>query len=248
MLSQPIQPPSRYAGLDWDGLTIDAADSVCPSKPLGPFGACPSGNGTCDQNAWGDANEVRIVWNVATHVVDQVQLRLGYTGTMGTNMYPDHTGAMHFYTLSVGDVVRRDGLPFEIQWTDVAARAVQLTDIFNATMSTFSAKAGVPFDTSTCVSDTMCTAPGTVSVCECTHAIDPTTMKPTAKCDMTKSPLGGQCGIKNCGSDGNCLVYDDGSTTIFGIRPLTVYFQGTAGVAQPALSTPQLVYALSSSK
>jgi hypothetical protein len=102
--------------------------------------------------------------------------------------------------------------------------------------------------TSSCLSDTTCTAPGTVSVCQCTHTIDPTTQLPTADCDPTKSPSGGQCGIANCGSDGNCLIDDDGSTTIFGIQPLRVYFQGTAGVAQPALSTPQVVYGLSYSQ
>ncbi len=52
----------------------------------------------------------------------------------------------------------------------------------------------------------------------------------------------GQCGIKNCGSDGNCLIYNDGSTTIFGIRPMVIYVGGTAGVPQPALSTPTLIY------
>jgi hypothetical protein len=188
---------------------------------------------------------MRIVWNVATRVVDQVQLRPGYTGVLVTNAYPDHTGAMHSYTLAIGDVIRRDGIPFKIQWADAQTRAVQLTDIFNATMATYAPAAGAPFDTATCVSDTNCTAPGTVSVCECTHTIDPTTMMPTADCDATKSPTGGQCGIADCGSDGNCLIADDGSTTLFGIQPLKVYFQGAAGVAQPALSTPQVVYGLS---
>ena len=249
-LVQPIQPRWRYAGVNWDGLTIDGVDSapgLCQSKPLGAFGACPSGNGTCDANAWGDANEVLVVWNVATRAVDQVQLRLGYTGGMLTDVYPDHTGARHAYAFTIGDVLRRDGLPFEIQWTDAQTRAVQITDIFNAVMATYAGPAGMPFDTTTCTSDTMCTAPGTVSVCECTHTIDPTTMKPTADCETT-IPNGGQCGIADCGSDGNCLIDDDGSTTTFGILPLKVYVQGPAGVAQPALSTPQVVYGLSYSK
>ena len=245
-LTQPIQPPWRYAGLDWDGVTIDAVDSApnhCPSQPLGAFGACPSGNGTCNQNAWGDADEVLIVWNVATRVVDQVELRLGYTGVMVTDPYPDHTGAMHAYRIVVGDVIRRDGLPFEIQWTDAQTRAVQITDIFNAVMATYAASALLPFDTDACLSDADCTAPGTVQVCQCTHAIDPTTMQPTADCEPS-NPAASQCGVANCGSDGNCLISNDGSTTIFGFQPLKVYVQGPAGVAQPALSTPQIIYGL----
>jgi hypothetical protein len=159
---------------------------------------------------------------------------------MQTDAYPDHTGVQHKYTLAIGDIIRRDGTPFEIQWTDAPTLAAQITDIFNATMATYAPKAGLHFDTSTCLHDTDCTAPGTVSACECAHTIDPVTMKPTADCDTA-----GQCGIANCGSDGNCLIADDGTTTVFGFQPLKVYVQGPAGVAQPALSTPQVVYGLS---
>ena len=261
MLTQPIQPPRFYAGLDmakddlWTGLKIDDAEQgpltapdkpgggLCQSTPLGYEGSCPSGFGGCNGNCWGNNCEVIFSWNVATHLVDQMELQLGYVGTMATNMYPDHNGEMHSYTIAAGDVVRRDGAAFEIQWTDNATRALQITDIFNATMATFAQKAGVPFDTSTCSADTTCTAPGTSSICECTHVLDPVTHKPTPQCDPAKNPNGmGQCGIKNCGSDGNCLIYDDGSTTIFGIRPMVIYVQGQAGVPQPALSTPSLFY------
>jgi hypothetical protein len=256
MLTQPIKPPRFYAGIDmakddqWDGLTIEDAESapsdpmapaggLCQSIPFGFQGGCPSGFGGCNGNGWGDNSEVLFFWNVATHLVDQMELQLGYTGTMSTNMYPDHNGEMHSYSVAVGDIVRRDNQPFEIQWNNSKARAVQITDIFNATMATFSSKAGVPFDTSSCTDDSTCNAPGTVSICQCAHAIDPTTMKPTSAC-MTGST--GQCGVKNCGSDGNCLIYNDGSTTIFGIRPMVVYVLGTGGIPQPALSTPGVIY------
>src|SRR5262249_8490944 len=151
----------------------------------------------------------------------QMELAVGYTGTMETQMYPDHNGEMHSYKLGVGDVIRRDGQPFEIQWTDSNARAVQITDIFNATMATFAQKAGVPFNNKICSDDTICQAPGTASACQCKH--DPAN---PGKCMPGTT---GQCGAKNCGKDGNCLIYDDGSTTIFGIRPMVIYFEGVAG-------------------
>jgi hypothetical protein len=50
----------------------------------------------------------------------------------------------------------------------------------------------------------------------------------------------GKCGDKNCGTDGFCLVYPP--QWIFGIRPIALYVQGTAGVPQPALSTPTGFY------
>jgi hypothetical protein len=253
MLTQPVQPPRFYAGLDmagddlWNGLTIDAAEKapgdpnqtgggLCQSNPLGFQGTCPSGFGGCNGNTWGNNGEVEFFWNVATHFVDQMTLSLGYTGTMSGNtkmpvMYPDHNGEMHGYSLGVGDVIRRDGQPYLIQWTDKKQRAVQITDIFNWTMANYAQEAGVPFDTKTCMVDTDCNAPGTSSICECQH------MPGSTSC-MTA----GQCGIKNCGSDGNCLIYDDGSVTIFGIRPMVIYFQGQAGVPQPQLSTPYLIY------
>jgi hypothetical protein len=255
MLTRPIEPPRVYAGLDeakdnqWDGLTIEDAErppndpsaptgGLCQSNPLGPVGTCPSGIGTCNQNTWGNAQEVVFYWNVATHIVDQMTLQLGYTGAMNTAPYPDHDGEVHAYTLSVGDVVRRDGAPFELDWNGATISA-QITDIFNATMATFAPSAGIPFDTSSCTGDAQCDAPGTTSTCQCQHAVDPVTRKRTADCAPGAA---GKCGAADCSKDGNCLVQNDGSTTVFGIRPMVVYFQGPSGVPQPALSTIQLVY------
>jgi hypothetical protein len=259
MLTQPVQPPRFYAGLDmakddlWSGLRIEDAENppadpnsptggLCQSQPFGFQGTCPSGFGGCNLNSWGNNSEVQFIWNVATHLVDQMTLNLGYTGTLTTKEYPDHNGEKHSYSIQVGDIIRRGSNgssptePFQIAWTDLGTARTQITDIFNAIMSTFSVKAGVPFDTSACSADADCTAPGTKSICECKHTVD-ATGKPTAKCDAP-----GQCGIKNCGTDGNCLIRNDGGVTIFGIRPMVIYVQGTAGVPQPALSTPTLFY------
>jgi hypothetical protein len=258
MLTQPVQPPRFYAGLDmakddlWTGLRIENAEQaptkydqtgggLCQSMPYGFQGTCPSGFGGCNLNAWGNNGEVNFVWNVATHLVDQMYLSLGYTGTMQTDKYTDHKGEKHDYTLGVGDVIRRDGAPFLITWYDKANRALQITDIFNATMATFAQKAGVPFNVASCTTDDTCKmqAPGTTSKCECQHDVDPMTQKDLPTCTSGST---GQCGIANCGKDGNCLIYADGSVTIFGIRPMVIYFQGQGGIPQPALSTPYQIY------
>ncbi len=253
MLAQPIQPPRKYAGIDlakdnlWDGLTIDEAESppsdpnspeggLCQSTPLGFEGTCPSGIGGCNGNYWGNNQEVGFSWNVATHVLDQMTLNLGYTGSLQTNKYPDNNGESHDYTLTIGDIYRRDGAPFEINWNSKTDRNTKITNIFNAIMSTYSQAAGVPFNTASCTNDAACVAPGTVSNCQCLHAT-------TGDLTQCKAGTKGQCGTTNCATDGNCLVSpNNGGGTYFGIRPMVVYIVGTAGVPQPALSTPTLIY------
>jgi hypothetical protein len=251
MLTQPIKPPRFYAGLDmagndqWDGLRIEDAENppaaanspwggLCQSVAGGSVGSCPSGFGDCNGSTFGNAGEVTISWNVANHMIDQMILGLGYTGAMQTDSYPDHLGEVRNYTVAIGDVVRRDGAPWQLQWNDNGTIRQQITDIFNAAMSTFAVKGGVPFDTSECTTDKTCSDVTTGNTCQCKHdADDPTVCETGAK---------GRCGSANCYKDGSCLVLNDGSTTVFGFRPLVVYVGGTAGVPQPALSTPTNIY------
>jgi hypothetical protein len=193
----------------WHGLTIDAAEAAptgapdmpgggnCQSVPEGFLGGCPSGIGSCNGNYWGNNGEVQFIWNVATHLVDQMELLLGYLGTMDIKS----VDGMHTYTMKIGDVPKKDGQPFLIDWTGNPNAAV--TEIFLATMNTFAQNGGVPFD-------------GTMPPYN-----DP---------------------AFDCGASGDCLVYNSAGQWIFGIRPLTVYFEGVTGVPQPALSTPTLLY------
>jgi len=244
MLTQPIVPPRFYAGIDlaggdqWNGLSIGQAEAppasptadgggLCQSVPLGAGGTCPSGIGACDQNYWGNNQEVGFSWNVATHILDQMTINLGYTGSFATGPYPDNTGAVHSYAIAPGDVIRRDGEPYLLDWNGNPDQ--QITNIFNAAMATSASLGGIAWDTSDCTSDTTC---GNGEVCQCTHD-----MTNTAQC---ASGSKGKCGDKNCGTDGYCLVY--ASQWIFGIRPIALYVQGTAGVPQPALSTPTGFY------
>ena len=214
MLQQPIAPPRLYAGLDiakddlWHGLKIEDAETappdpnmpgggLCQSVPLGFIGGCPSGIGFCNGNYWGNNAEVNFFWNLATHLVDQMTLSLGYEGSMTatSDVNCKQCGGKHTYVVKIGDVIKKDGQPFLINWNDATARAQQITEIFNAVLFTFGPQAGIPYAESA-----------------------------------------------NCRADGNCLVFNAQGQTIFGFRPLAVYFQGNSGVPQPALSTPTLLY------
>lgn len=207
MLNQPIKPPRFYAGVDmaaddlWHGLSIEQAEAtpqdpnasgggLCQSVPLGFIGGCPSGIGNCNTNYWGNNQEVIFTWNLATHKVDQMQLQLGYLGTMTAVS----KNGKHTYVVRIGDVIKKDGEPFLIDWD--GNPNPMITELFNASLATFGPAAGL--DTSVESSD--------------------------------------------CGRDGNCLIENVQGTTIFGFRPLVIYFQGASGVPQPALSTPTVIY------
>jgi hypothetical protein len=250
MLTQPIQPPRKYAGIDlagddlWDGLTITAAESkpssptspeggLCQSVALGFEGACPSGFGNCNGNYWGNNQEVGFSWNTATLNLDQMTLQLGYTGSLATGKYPDNIGESHDYAFAIGDVYRRDGEPFEINWNDPTDRATKITNIFNAMMGTYAAAGGVPFNTGACSDDDTCKNSTGKYLCQCEHT--------SATSGTCVSP--GQCGVADCATDGNCLVEANaGGLNYLGVRPMVVYIVGQAGVPQPQLSTPIEIY------
>jgi hypothetical protein len=214
MLQQPMIPPTTYAGLNmakddlWHGLKIEDAESappdpnqpgggLCQSVPRGYVGGCPSGIGFCNGNYWGNNAEVNFYWNLATHLVDQITLNLGYQGAMTATSAAKcvQCGGAHTYVIKIGDVVKKDGQPFLMDWGNTPHLEQQITEIYNAMLYTFAPQAGIPY---------------------------------------VESP--------NCHADGNCLVFNAQGQTIFGVRPLAIYFQGNSGVPQPALSTPVQMY------
>lgn len=210
MLTEDIVPPRMYAGIDmaggdqWAGETVEQATQPpdpktneggnCQGNPLGN-GACASGNGNCGTIYWGDNQEVTFSYNLATHIVDQMLLNLGYTGKM---TFQDRT-KKHTYVLQIGLPPTKDGATFEINW-DTNGGDAEITELFNAAMNTFGPAAAISWPTDT----------------------------------------------PSCGQDGNCLEYpNDGSgNTIFGFRPLVVYFLGSqhSGLPQPVVSTPTTLY------
>ena len=168
MLDQPIIPPRKYGGIDmgksdlWEGLKIEEAEQPppkgnCQSTSAGS-GGCPSGLGSCGQSYWGDNQEVSMSWNLSTHIFDQMVLNLGYTGKM---TFQDRSKT-NTYTMTIGDVYRKNGQPFLVDYTgkDNAARDARLTELYNAAMVTFGPDAGVPWppaaDSLNCKKDRGC--------------------------------------------------------------------------------------------
>jgi len=232
MLTEDIKPPRYYAGVDmaggdsWAGITVEEATQKpdpttleggnCQGTSTG-ISPCPSGNGECGQIYWGNNQEVIFTYNLATHVVDQMELNLGYTGTMSFSEPANRSldGMKHDYVLQVGLPPLKDQKTYEIPWDNTNCVAPPkgqypanpcydqvLTELYNAAMNTFAAAAGTPFP--------------------------------------QDSP--------SCGPNGdhNCLEYanDGAGDTIFGFRPLVVYFLGSqhSGLPQPVVSTFTTVY------
>lgn len=219
MLTEPIQPPRYFAGIDmaggdnWAGITVEQATAKpdpttleggnCQGNALGN-GPCGSGNGNCGTIYWGNNQEVTFSYNLATHVVDQMELQLGYTGTM---TFQDRAKA-HTYVINIGLPPTKDGKTFLIHWDNSACKGdpnnpcadEDITELFNAAMNTYAIQAGVPWPTDS----------------------------------------------KSCNTDHNCLeLANDGSGDfIYGFRPLVIYFDGVqhSGLPQPVESTPTLIY------
>jgi len=180
MVQDPITPPRIYAGLDmahsdqWEGLTIEEAEAA-PTDLVnfepGPGGGnCQSisngfvagDSGTDGSNFWGDNQEVVFNYDIGTHIVDQMQINLGYIGKW---QFKDRTGT-HGYIMQLQSTWQKcDGnyancAAFIIPWTVKAGREKALTELYNAAMWTDGAAAGVPqstyVDSQDCATDHGC--------------------------------------------------------------------------------------------
>ncbi len=212
MLSAPIEPPRKYAQIDmagsdnWEGLTVEAAEKVnCQSTS--------EGDGAVH---WGDNAEVEFFYDVGTHIVQQMQLNIGYAGKMtmkgrqpgGLDCYnyndpnnvvvdPTCPHKGDTYEIGVGSVFKKNGKPFMINWEVGGGTEKEehssITELYDAAIATFS----------------------------------PST-KPDADCKVSRA----------------CLDLGDGGdgTAIFGFRPLAVYFIMRQYVANPLPSTPFVIY------
>ena len=179
MLTEDIVPPRLYAGVDmaggdsWNGLTVEQAEQPpdpttlaggnCQGTAQGD-GNCGSGNGNCGNIYWGDNQEVVFSYNLANHVVDQMELQLGYTGQMKFKS----RDKSHSYVLQVGLPPQKDGANFLIPWSNSNCQGDPanpcydevITEMFNAAMATFDAngEAGIPWptDSASCAKDHNC--------------------------------------------------------------------------------------------
>jgi hypothetical protein len=148
-VTRPIVPPKDFGGLDlrggdgWTGLTFTDAQKpnvLCQATPAG----------TDDDHLvaqWGDAGEISVEYLVSTNVIDFVQLNAGYVGTLDFHSRTDADSQtmfghpnpfkQHTYQWAPGQPVRRDGVPWLLNWGTTALDDKQATEMFDALMATF---------------------------------------------------------------------------------------------------------------
>ena len=230
MDTEPIIPPASFAGIDlrggdtWPGLTIEQAEQAPDPNTLegGNCQGAAGGSGTCGENsndtcgnvAWGDNGEVNFSYDLGTHVIDQLDLSLGYLGTMTftgpTTSDPGCGGALtydppmghalsatpHQYSIQLGYPMLKDGKTFQLRWI---TNSPDIDELYDAITRTFDASAGT-------------TWPG--------------------------------CQPKGCTGGGTCLYEsnDGAGNGYFGVRPLATYMIFSATVPQPAASEPRFMY------
>ena len=130
MVNEPIIPPRVYAGIDmakddtWEGITIEEAEHInCQATNLGEGGSC-----------WGNNCEVDFFYDVTTHIVEQMELNLGYQGLM---KFTSRDGA-HHYEMGIGKITK-DNSPFLIHFQDPGGQgALDVTELMDAALATFS--------------------------------------------------------------------------------------------------------------
>lgn len=220
MVKQDIKPPRNIAGLDlagkdengkvlYTGLDFrDAEKVLCQSKSL-------AGDDTMLQAGWGDANEVAVLYKIATNAIDTWYLNPGYTGKLKFKSRPTNLKdpskpnprGQHTYEIGVNVPIVRDGKNYPINWTQTCTTPTsdegtdteecfekQATELFDAMMYTFDP--GLPSTQKSCVEAQTCLA----------------------------------------------KFFPDGEA-IIGVRPLGIYIDiGSYFLQQPAASTPRYLY------
>ncbi|MGZ3421165.1 MAG: hypothetical protein ACXVEE_25040 [Polyangiales bacterium] len=149
MVNEPIKPPRVYAGIDmaktdlWEGITIEEAEHInCQSTNLGG-----NGDGTAT-SCWGDNCEVVFTYDTTTHIVVQMEMRLGYNGVVTAK---SKDGA-HTYEIGVGKI-SKDGAQFLIHWKDDKQARKDITELYNAAVATFTPTVAQSAD---CTTDANC--------------------------------------------------------------------------------------------
>jgi len=147
MLRQPVAPPRKYAGIDmaksdnWEGLTVEEAEHInCQALNAG------SCDGEDNGSTWGDNGEVEFCYNIGTHLAYQMVLNRGYTGTMKFHsrqggLY-EADGKQHTYEMGI-DKMLRDGVDFQLDWSNNDKLDKAITELFDGAMATFAPSAAI---------------------------------------------------------------------------------------------------------
>jgi hypothetical protein len=251
MLTEPMIPGDpndglrpHFAGLnlaqpDWGGITYEQAEYVLCSGV--DVGGGDDGTTSTEDACFGDSCEVMFDYVPATHVVGQIDLSLGYTGS--ADFYSDPSqfpGTQHQYHMVIGQEIQKDGMPFEIDWNDPHYAA--LMEIYFSQLFSYGGGIGP-----------VGSAPGCATQAEAN----------AGKCPFPAGTGGwygpGQSGVSPieytykkgyvCTQDQSCLLYGPnvapalGGNCYFGIRPILSYWLFSCpNSLQPTVSTLDYFY------
>jgi hypothetical protein len=143
MLKTRIEPQRYYAGLDLlghsnpAGITLEEAQAInCNGDPVA---VDPDAGPTDPSVTWGTNQEVTFVYAADTHVVKQVALGPGYTGTIAFTSRSGSRFGQHSYEAGIGTQILRDGVPWTIRRQGTTTDFVQddVDELYDAVIATF---------------------------------------------------------------------------------------------------------------
>jgi hypothetical protein len=145
---------------EWPGLTIETAEKLPTKSPDGGlqggncqgvaagFGGCAENpNDSCGAVVWGDNGELTFWYDSGTHIIDQLDIRLGYTGKMTwqgvTPMDPGCGGKAWAsnppanYSLELGYPILKNGASFTIPWGTGTPEQTAVAELYDSMAKTF---------------------------------------------------------------------------------------------------------------
>ena len=147
---------------EWPGLKIEEAEQHPVAGPDGGlqggncqgtasgFGGCAENpNDTCGAVAWGDNFELNFWYDNSTHIIDQLDIALGYTGTMswqgvntadpgcGGKAWASAPGQEAQYTLQLGYPILKNNATYQVRWGTGTNQDSDLAELYDSMAKTF---------------------------------------------------------------------------------------------------------------
>ncbi len=212
---------------EWPGLAIEDAEKLptldptsgqyiganCQGTAAGSGGCGENQSDQCGNVQWGDNGEVNFSYDLATHLIDQLDIGIGYLGMMafdgvmqgdpGCSGKPYATPAGQtppHYTFQIGYPITKNSNTFQIDWG--SSNSAAIAELYDGIAKAFYKNAGSVWPGCNAASANGCEADGT-----CLYI----------------------------GNDGTGTGY-------FGIRPIATYIQFHSTLPQPSASIPFNMY------
>ncbi len=113
-----------------------APTRLCQAQNLGSGGNGGDVGGSLVAG-FGNASEFQMEWAIPTHRAYFLQMTQGYVGHMTWTYLTPGDGKSHYYDVSIGHPVQKDGANYTIDWSDSVASAQQGDELYRGISSTF---------------------------------------------------------------------------------------------------------------